>query len=120
MICIPKLVLEIQDLLLPATVLLPRLDNTAPEVLFNLDADRSVISLHAKNDAKRTAASDSYGDVNSEEEEMDSAFDERENGMSPDGKAADKAGGDGQKLISWSPSGFSVERLAFHEVAGGG
>ncbi len=29
MICIPKLVLEIQDLLLPATVLLPRLDDTS-------------------------------------------------------------------------------------------
>ncbi len=28
MICIPKLALEIQDLSLPATVLLPRLDNT--------------------------------------------------------------------------------------------
>jgi hypothetical protein len=27
MICIPKLALEIQDLLLPATVLLPRLDD---------------------------------------------------------------------------------------------
>jgi hypothetical protein len=27
MICIPKLALEIQDLLLPATVLSPRLDN---------------------------------------------------------------------------------------------
>ena len=30
MICIPKLALEIQDLLLPATALLPRLDNTHP------------------------------------------------------------------------------------------
>jgi hypothetical protein len=32
MICIPKLALEIQDLLLPATVLLPRLDNIVHDI----------------------------------------------------------------------------------------
>ncbi len=36
MICIPKLVLEIQDLLLPATVLLPRIDNSGVFVGFNI------------------------------------------------------------------------------------
>ncbi len=93
---------------------------TAPEALFNLDADRSVITLHAKNNVKHAAARDGYGDIDSEEEDTDSASNECGNGKSPDGKAADKEGGDGQKSISWSPSGSSVERLASHEVAGGG
>jgi hypothetical protein len=34
MICIPKLALEIQDLLLPATILLPRLDNIVPMMTY--------------------------------------------------------------------------------------
>ncbi len=34
MICIPKLALEIQDLSLPATVLLPRLDDIVPMMVF--------------------------------------------------------------------------------------
>jgi hypothetical protein len=85
---------------------------TAPEALFNLDANCSVVTLHAKNDAKRAAARDVYGDVDSEEEETDSALDECEHGKLPDGKAADKAGGDGQKSISWSCSSFGAECLA--------
>ncbi len=93
---------------------------TAPEALFNLDADCSVVTLHAKNNVKRAAARDGYGNIDSEEEEMDSASNERENGKSPDGKAADKARGDGQKSISQSPSGSSTERLTSHEAAGGG
>jgi hypothetical protein len=86
--------------------------------LFNLDANCSVVTLHVKNDAKRAAARDGYGDVDSEDEETDSASNAHKHGKSPDGKAADKAEGDGQKLISWSPSGSSVERLASHEAAG--
>jgi hypothetical protein len=94
---------------------------TAPEALFNLDADRSVHTLHAKNDAKRAAARKSYGDSDSEEEETsDSASDEREFGKSPDGKVADKEVGDGQKSITWSPSGPSDGRLSPREAAGGG
>jgi hypothetical protein len=88
--------------------------------LFNLDADHLVVTLHAKNNAKCAAASNGYGDIDSEEEEMDSASNEHENGKSPDGKAADKEGGDGQKSISWSPSSSSSERLASHEAAEGG
>ncbi len=54
---------------------------TAPEALFNLDADRSVNTLHAKNDAKHAAARKSYGDSDSEEAETsDSASDERDLG----------------------------------------
>ncbi len=87
--------------------------------MFNLDADHLVVTLYAKNNAKCAAARDGYGDVDSEEEETDSAPYERENGKSPDGKAADKAGGEGQKSISWSPSGSSAERLASHEAGGG-
>ncbi len=42
MICIPKLALEIQDLLLPVTVLLPRLDNITKE-----DASSPTVSSEA-------------------------------------------------------------------------
>ncbi len=76
-----------------------------------------VITLHAKNDAKCAASRDGYGDVDSEE--TNSASNECENDKLPDGKAADKEGGDGQKSISWSPSGSSAERLASHEATGG-
>jgi hypothetical protein len=34
---------------------------TAPEVLFNLDANRSVVILHTRNDSKHAAARDCYG-----------------------------------------------------------
>jgi hypothetical protein len=67
--------------------------------LFNLDANRLVVTLHTKNDTK-CAARDGYGEVDSEKEETDSTSNEHENGMLPDGKAADKEGGDGQKTIS--------------------
>ncbi len=97
---------------------------TAPEALFNLDGDRSVNTLHAKNDAKRASAKVGYGegDSTSEEEEADSASDERDHGKSPSGENADKEGGDGQKSISWSPdhSDPSVGRLYSHEAAGSG
>ncbi len=49
MICIPKLALEIQDLSLPATVLLPRLDNNSliqsPKVLMGDFSNSMVIEL---------------------------------------------------------------------------
>jgi hypothetical protein len=94
---------------------------TAPEALFNLDADRSVVTLHMKNDAKRAAAKDGYGEVNSEEEDdTDSASDTHTIGKSPDGKADDDKGGDGQKLISWSPSDPSDGHPASRLAAGGG
>ena len=94
---------------------------TAPEVLFNLDADRSVNTLHAKNDAKRAAARKGYGDSDSEEEETtDSASDERDLGKSPDGRVSDKEVGDGQRSVSFSPSGPSDGRLSPREAAGGG
>ncbi len=93
---------------------------TAPEALFNLDADHLVVTLHVKNDAKRAATRDGYGDDDSKKKETDSASDERENGKSPYGKAADKEGGKRQNSISWSPSSSSAEGLASHEAAGGG
>jgi hypothetical protein len=95
---------------------------TAPEALFNLDADKSVATLHAKNDARRAAATD-LGDSDSEEEDSDSASDERIHDKSPDGEAADMEDGDSQnKSISWedSPSGPSDGHLPPHAAAGGG
>ncbi len=64
-------------------------------MLFNLDADRLVVTLHMRNDSKHAAARDCYGDIDSEEEETYSASNEWEHGKLPDGKAADKTGGDG-------------------------
>jgi hypothetical protein len=88
--------------------------------LFNLNADRSIVTLHAKKDAKRTADRLGQSDSDSEEEVLDSASDERELDKSPDDKAADKEKGKGHKSISWSPSGSSDECLASHEAAGSG
>ncbi len=93
---------------------------TAPEALFNLDADKSVATLHAKNDARRAAAKD-LGDSDSEEEDTDSASNERDHGKSPDGETADMEDVDSQKLISWGepPSGPSDGHLPSHAAAGG-
>jgi hypothetical protein len=96
---------------------------TAPEALFNLDADRLVTTLHAKNDAKRASAKAGYGEASdSEEEDTDSASNERDIDKSPDGKNSDKEVGDGQKLISWSPDNSSPSdgRLTSRKAAGGG
>jgi hypothetical protein len=99
---------------------------TAPEALFNLDADRSVNTLHAKNDAKRASAKSVYGGGSSaseEEEDTDSASEERESGKSPpDGEQADKEDENGEKAISWSkdPSSPSDGRLTSRTAAGGG
>jgi hypothetical protein len=41
--CIPKLALEIQDLLLLATVLLPRLDDISGRLLGRKEVDRSAL-----------------------------------------------------------------------------
>ena len=98
-------------------------DYTAPEALFNLDADRSVTTLHAKNDAKCAAAKDGYGgsDSGEEEENSDSASDERNLDKSPGGMALDKEVGEGQnKAISWSPPDPSDGRLTPREATGGG
>ncbi len=94
---------------------------TAPEALFNLDADQSVTTLHAKNDARRAAAKN-FSDSDSGEEDSDSASDERGSSKSPDGEASDMEEGDGQKSISWSPdpSTPSDGRQGPHEAAGGG
>ncbi len=43
MICIPKQALEIQDLLLPATVLLPRLDDKNVVTVFDLSSSAGVL-----------------------------------------------------------------------------
>jgi hypothetical protein len=93
---------------------------TAPEALFNLDANRLIVTLHAKNNAK--CAADRHGQSNSdsEEEGLDSASNERELDKSPDDKATNKDKGPGHKSISWSPSGSSDERLASQEAAGSG
>jgi hypothetical protein len=93
---------------------------TAAEALFNLDADRSVTTLHAKNDAKRAAAREGYGGSDSEEEGSDSASDERDLGKSPGGMVTDKEVGDGNKAISWSPPDPSVGGLNPREATGGG
>jgi hypothetical protein len=53
MICVPKLALEIQDLLLPATVLSPRLDDNPPEhtIIIEIDITSSVAkNAHQKID----------------------------------------------------------------------
>ncbi len=91
---------------------------TAPEAL--LDANRLIVTLHAKNDAK--CAADRHGQSNSdsEEEGLDSAFDEREIDKSPDDKATDKEKGPGHKSIPWLPSGSSDERLASQGAAWSG
>jgi hypothetical protein len=47
MICIPKLALEIQDLSLPATVLLPRLDNTCMKLILGCRLEGSTASIIA-------------------------------------------------------------------------
>ncbi len=86
----------------------------------NLDAERSVVTLHAKNDTKRAAARNGYGEASSEEEDEDSASEERELDKSPDGKAIDTEEGDGNKSISWSHSTPSDGRLSSHAAAGGG
>jgi hypothetical protein len=93
---------------------------TAAEALFNLDADRSVTTLHAKNDTKRAAARDGYGGSDSEEEDLDSASDERNLGKSPGGMASDKEVGEGNKTISWTPPDPSDGRLNPREATGGG
>ncbi len=93
---------------------------TAAEALFNLDADRSVTTLHAKNDAKRAAAREGYGGSDSEEEDSDSASDERDLGKLPGGMASDKEVGEGNKTISWTPPDPSDGRLNPREATGGG
>jgi hypothetical protein len=93
---------------------------TAAEALFNLDADRSVTTLHAKNDAKRAAAREGYGGSDSEEEDSDSASNERDLGKLPGGMVTDKEVGDGNKAISWSPPDPSVGGLNPREATGGG
>ncbi len=94
---------------------------TAPEALFNLDADRLVTTLHNKNNARRAAARDGYGGADSEEEDLDSAYDERDRSKSPDEEVSDKEEEDGHKSsISWSPSSPSDGRLSSREAAGGG
>jgi hypothetical protein len=91
---------------------------TAPEALFNLDADRSIITLHAKNNAKRAADRHGQSNSDSEEEVLDSASNERELDKSPNDKAADKEKGNGHKSISWLRSGSSDECLTSHEAVG--
>ncbi len=96
---------------------------TAPEALFNLDADRLVTTLHAKNDAKRASAKAGYGEASdSKEEDTDSASNEHDTDKSSDGENSDKEVGDGQKLISWSPDNSSPSdgRLTSRAAAGGG
>ncbi len=96
---------------------------TAPEALFNLDADRSVTTLHAKNNANHASAKAGYGEASdSEEEDTDSASDECDTDKLPDSKNSDKEVGDGQKLISWSPDNPSPSdgRLTFRAADGGG
>jgi hypothetical protein len=94
---------------------------TAPEALFNLDADKSVDTLHAKNDARRAAARN-LSDSDSGEEDSDSASEEHDLGKSPDGETADKEDGDTQKLVSWGEptSSPSDGHLASRAAAGGG
>ena len=94
---------------------------TAPEALFNLDADKSVATLHAKNDARRAAANN-LSDSDSGEEDSDSASEEHDLGKSPDGETADKEDGDTQKLVSWGEptSSPSDGHLASHAAGGGG
>jgi hypothetical protein len=93
---------------------------TAPEALLNLNADCSIITLQAKNDAKRAA--DRYGQSNSdsEEEGLDSASNEHKLYKSLNDKTAEKEKEPGHKSISWSHSGSSDERLASQEAAGSG
>jgi hypothetical protein len=95
---------------------------TAPEALFLLDETRSVTTLHAKNDGKRTAAREGAFDVDSEEEvdDLDSASDERDHDKSSQDLDPDKAAGDNGKTITWSPASSSDERLASREAAGSG
>ena len=92
---------------------------TASEALFNLDADQSVTTLHAKNDAKRAATRDGYGGSDSEDEDLDSASNERDLGKSPGGMASDKEVGEGNKVISWTPPDPSDGRLTPREATGG-
>jgi hypothetical protein len=93
---------------------------TAPEALFNLDANRSIVTLHTKTDAK--CAVDRHGQSNSdsEEEVLNSTSNDCELDKLPNDKAADKEKGKGHKSISWLPSGSSDERLAAHEATGSG
>jgi len=93
---------------------------TAPEALFLLDEARSVSTLHAKNDSKRAAAREGFVDSDSEEEdETDSASDERDIDKSSQDLATDKAG-EKDKSISWASAGSNDERLASQGAAGGG
>ena len=95
---------------------------TAPEALFNLDADKSVVTLHAKNDKRRAEAINFSESDSGEEEDLDSASDERDFGKSPEGEAADKEDRDTQKSVSWEEptSSPSDGHLASHAAAGGG
>jgi hypothetical protein len=95
-------------------------DYTAPEELFNLDADQSVTTLRATNDAKPAATRDGYGGSDSEEEDSDSASDECDLGMSPGGMASDKEVGEGNRAISWSSPDPSDGRPTPREATGGG
>jgi hypothetical protein len=91
---------------------------TAPEALFNLDANCLIVTLHAKNDAKPAADRHGQSDSDSEEEVLDPASNEHELGKPPNDKAADKEKGMGHKSISCLPSSSSDERLASQEAAG--
>jgi hypothetical protein len=88
--------------------------------MFNLVADRLIVTLHAKNDAKCTADKHCQSNSDSEEEVLDSASNERELDKLPNDKAADKERGKGHKYISWLPSDSSDEHLASHEAVGSG
>jgi hypothetical protein len=94
---------------------------TAPEALFNLDADKLVVTLHTKNDARRAAAYN-LSDSDSGKEESDSASGKRDSVKSPNGKATDKEDGETQESISWEDptSGPSDGNLSPHAAAGGG
>ncbi len=54
MICIPKLALEIQDLSLPATVLLPRLDDNQPCRLWNEECLHGCGYIHLSSSTSST------------------------------------------------------------------
>jgi hypothetical protein len=81
---------------------------TTPEALFLLDEASLVTTLlHAKNDNKCAAARAEVDgwDSGEEDNDLDSPSGERENiGKLSQGLAADKAGGNGDKAISWSPT----------------
>ncbi len=83
-----------------------------------MDADCSIVTLHAKNNAKHAADRHGQSVSDSEEEGLDSASNERELDKLPNDKATDKEKGPGHKSISWLPSSSSDECLASQGAAG--